>query len=111
MGDSSIRVVVEREVLQCAAFTWVKLGIIHVNRDYSHGRYYIYAFINIYSQSLGQGSIALLRFDLTLSMTRQRLTVCCSVLQCVAVCCSVLQCVAVCCSVLQCVAVRCLGLT
>ena len=33
------------------------------------------------------------------------LTVCCSVLQCVAVCCSVLQCVAVCCSVLQCVAV------
>jgi len=35
------------------------------------------------------------------------LTVCCSVLQCVAVCCSVLQCVAVCCSVLQCVAVWC----
>jgi len=28
------------------------------------------------------------------------LTLCCSVLQCVAVCCSVLQCVAVCCSVL-----------
>jgi len=26
-------------------------------------------------------------------------SVCCSVLQCVAVCCSVLQCVAVCCSV------------
>ena len=34
------------------------------------------------------------------------LSVCCSVLQCVAVCCSVLQCVAVCCSVLQCVAAR-----
>jgi len=35
------------------------------------------------------------------------LTVCCSVLQCVAVCCSVFQCVAVCCSLLQCVAVCC----
>ena len=33
------------------------------------------------------------------------LTVCFSVLQCVAVCCSVLQCVVVYCSVLQCVAV------
>jgi len=33
------------------------------------------------------------------------LSICCSVLQCVAVCCSVLQCVAVCCSVAQCVAV------
>jgi len=33
------------------------------------------------------------------------LSVCCSVLQCVAVCCSVLQCVAVCCSALQCAAV------
>jgi len=31
------------------------------------------------------------------------LTLCCSVLQCVAVCCSVLQCVVVCCSVLKCV--------
>ena len=28
-------------------------------------------------------------------------SVCCSVLQCVAVCCSVLQCVAVCCSMSQ----------
>jgi len=34
------------------------------------------------------------------------ISVCRSVLQCVAVCCSVLQCVAVCCSALQCVAVR-----
>jgi len=39
-----------------------------------------------------------------------RLSLCCSVLQCVAVCCSVLQCVAVCCSVLQCVAVCCSAL-
>ena len=36
-----------------------------------------------------------------------RITVCCSVLQCIAVRCSVLQCVAVCCSVLQCVTVCC----
>jgi len=35
------------------------------------------------------------------------LSVCCSVLQCVAGCCSVLQGVAVCCNVLQCIAVRC----
>ena len=33
------------------------------------------------------------------------LSVCCSVLQCVAVCCNALQCVAVCCSVLPCIAV------
>ena len=31
----------------------------------------------------------------------RQMSVCCSVLQCVAVCCSVLHCVAVCCSVLQ----------
>jgi len=37
----------------------------------------------------------------------RHVSVCCSVLQCVAVCCSVLQCGAVCCSVLQCVAVCC----
>jgi len=43
--------------------------------------------------------------------TRPTLSVCCSVLQCVAVCCSALQCAAVCCSepfrVLPCVAVCC----
>jgi len=38
---------------------------------------------------------------------RPVLSLCCSVLQCVAVCCSVLQCVAVCCSALQCVTVCC----
>ena len=37
----------------------------------------------------------------------QRVTACCSVLQCVAVCCSVLQYVAACCSVLQRVAACC----
>ena len=44
---------------------------------------------------------------LSLRVPMYPLSVCCSVLQCVAVCCSVLQCVAVCCSVLQCVAVCC----
>ena len=38
------------------------------------------------------------------------LSVCCSVVQCIAVYCSVLQCVAVCCSVLQCGAVHCSAL-
>ena len=37
-----------------------------------------------------------------ISLSLQRVAVCCNVLQCVAVYCSVLQCVAVCCSVLQC---------
>jgi len=37
----------------------------------------------------------------------QRITVCCSMLQCVAVYCSLLQYIAVCISVLQCVAVYC----
>ena len=40
-----------------------------------------------------------------------RLSICCSVLQCVAVCCSVLQRVAVCCSMLQHVAACCSLLT
>jgi len=35
------------------------------------------------------------------------ISLCCSMLQCVAVCCSVLQCVSVCCSMSQCVVVRC----
>jgi len=39
-----------------------------------------------------------------------RLSICCSVLQCVAVCYSVLQCVAVCCSKMQFVLVCCIVL-
>ena len=38
----------------------------------------------------------------------QCVAVCCSVLQCVAMCCTSLQCVAVCCNVLQCVALCCI---
>ena len=46
-------------------------------------------------------------FDCVYCSVFQGVTVCCSVLQCVAVYCSVFQGVTVCCSVLQCVAVCC----
>ena len=45
-----------------------------------------------------------IRVHASASRVNDSLSMCCSVLQCVAVCCSVSQCVAVCCSVLQCVA-------